>query len=84
MYHYPHAYSYKARTVADVIILCRMDWEYLMEYFPASKEEIERRAEDNRILKPASIADREKTTSFYTQTHYKSRGSLIPTEYVVF
>lgn len=36
----PHEYSYKAKTVVDAVILKRNEWEYLMHWFPASKEVI--------------------------------------------
>lgn len=34
----PHQFSYKAHTIVDAISLHLRDWEYLMHWFPASKE----------------------------------------------
>lgn len=35
-----HKYSYKAKTVVDAVILKYDQWEYLLNWFPASKEVI--------------------------------------------
>lgn len=53
LYNIPHAYSYKAITVCDVLLLRKCDWYKLLEWFPASKEKIYDAAKENLIQIPA-------------------------------
>lgn len=49
----PHEFSYKAHTVVDAVILKLEDWEYLLAWFPASKEEIFRKAAQTGLKRKA-------------------------------
>lgn len=50
LHRVPHDFSYKARTVVDAIILKHEDWQYLLQWFPASNERIQKRARDHRLV----------------------------------
>ncbi|PSN47373.1 hypothetical protein C0J52_06575 [Blattella germanica] len=39
-----HKYSYRAYTLAVVLILHRLDWQHLLDYFPNARHEIYERA----------------------------------------
>lgn len=49
LYCVSHHYSYRACTVCDVLILNKNRWEYLMKWFPASREEIYYKAQLNGL-----------------------------------
>lgn len=44
-----HAYSYKAYTVVDALLLNYSDWEYLLKWFPASNEDIYEKAKQFNV-----------------------------------
>lgn len=44
LYMVAHLYSYRALTTVDIIALDRRAWSYLLPFFPASIEEIDRQA----------------------------------------
>lgn len=46
----PHDFSYKARTVVDALILKHNDWQYLVQWFPASNEVIQKRAHEHHFV----------------------------------
>ncbi|KAK4878712.1 hypothetical protein RN001_011218 [Aquatica leii] len=46
LYNTRHKQSYKARTVVDVVILNRTEWSYLLQWFPASRAEIFKKARE--------------------------------------
>lgn len=48
----PHQFSYKAHTIVDAISLHLRDWEYLMYWFPASRECIFKSAAEFGIRTP--------------------------------
>lgn len=52
LYNVPHAYSFKAHTIVDILILRRNEWSGLLKWFPASKEQIETAAAQNLLQKP--------------------------------
>lgn len=45
LYRYPHAYSYQASEMTILVILKKANWIYLLDYFPATKEQILQNAE---------------------------------------
>lgn len=51
LFNSPHEYSYKAHTVVDALLLIYSDWEYLLKWFPASREEILEKAAQFHIRK---------------------------------
>lgn len=51
----PHEFSYRAYTVVDAVILKLEDWEYLLHWFPASKEEIFNKAAQTDLRRKAVI-----------------------------
>lgn len=54
LFNIPHTHSYKALTVCDILILRRCDWFSLLDWFPASKEQIFEGAKENLIEDPKS------------------------------
>lgn len=48
----PHQFSYKAHTIVDAISLHFEDWEYLMRWFPASKQSIYKSAAEFGVRNP--------------------------------
>lgn len=57
LYFRPHINSYRALTTVDVIVLKRSDWIYLLSFFPASNEEIEKHAYETGIKKKVRQKD---------------------------
>lgn len=55
LFNSPHEYSYKAHTVVDALLLIYSDWEYLLKWFPASKEEIHEKAGQFNIRKSRDL-----------------------------
>lgn len=51
LYNMAHEYSYKAHTVVDALLLRKANWEYLLSWFPASKEEIYEKAVQFHVKK---------------------------------
>ncbi|KAI4455199.1 cyclic nucleotide-gated cation channel subunit a [Holotrichia oblita] len=49
LYCISHHYSYRACTVCDILILNKNRWEYLLKWFPASREEIYAKAQSNGL-----------------------------------
>lgn len=49
LFNSPHIYSYKAHTVVDALLLRYLDWEYLLKWFPATREEIYEKASQFQI-----------------------------------
>lgn len=48
----PHQFSYRAHTIVDTISLQFSDWEYLMRWFPASRETIYKSANEFGVRMP--------------------------------
>lgn len=46
-----HEYSYKAHTVVDALSLNYSEWAYLLDWFPASREDIFEKASQFHIKK---------------------------------
>lgn len=62
LFNIPHDQSYKARTVVDALILKREDWQFLLDWFPASHEEIMERAAEHRLKKaPLKTAESQES-----------------------
>lgn len=59
LYDLPHTKSYKALSVVDIMRLQKKKWNYLLKYFPASKEVIFKRAIENGIKRPKNIRDQD-------------------------
>lgn len=57
LYNIPHAYSYKALSVCSILLLRRCDWIELLDWFPASKEQIYTGATEN-LMKRMSTSNR--------------------------
>lgn len=55
-----HQFSYRAHTTVDAISLRLKDWEYLMYWFPASKESIFKSAAEFGITLPNKKVERTK------------------------
>lgn len=49
LFRVPHDYSYKAHTIVDAVFLDFSDWEYLITWFPASREEIFRNSKQFEV-----------------------------------
>lgn len=52
LYNVAHTFTYKAQTVCDILLLRRCDWDYLIEWFPASFDQINIGAKENLISVP--------------------------------
>lgn len=48
----PHQFSYRAHTIVDTISLKFKDWQYLLHWFPASKECIYKSAAEFGVRAP--------------------------------
>lgn len=64
LYHLQHEFSYKAKTIVDILCLCKKDWETLVTFFPASHQEILERAALHGIFRPRTEMDREETMQY--------------------
>lgn len=53
----PHNRTYQALSVVEILSLQKKDWSYLLKFFPASRQEIERKAKKAGIVENAIIHD---------------------------
>lgn len=57
LYCISHQYSYRANTVCDVLILNKNRWEYLLKWFPASREKIATNARELNLQREVDVDD---------------------------
>lgn len=60
-----HVNTFKARTVTDLLILNKASWEYLLVFFPASHEEIVKKAKENGFGSFKTLQPQRLTSSSY-------------------
>ncbi|KRT82034.1 cNMP binding protein, partial [Oryctes borbonicus] len=52
-----HQYSYRAGTVCEILVLKKSKWEYLLKWFPASREEINAKARLHNVVREDDVLD---------------------------